>query len=113
MQEALLALTAADPSRKTGLENSGHRPDKAWVRRFAIRHNLVVRMIMEISKGRQFIGPEELALWQADAFTFLNSDPELAEALLDPSCIWNQDETSVQVSKLLWDKSIFIAARWE
>ena len=108
VQEALLALTAADPSRKTGLESSGHRPDKAWVRRFASRHNLVVRMTMEISKGRQFIRPEDIALWQADACTFLNSDPELAEALLDPSRIWNQDETSVQVCKWQWRNSVNI-----
>lgn len=55
------------------------------------------RKTLEISKGRQIITPEDLALWQADAYTFFSSDRALAAAMLDPARMWNQDESSVQV----------------
>lgn len=97
VQEVLLALITSDPSRKTGLEHCGQLPGKSWVRRFADRHNLVSRKTLEISKGRQIITPEDLALWQADAYTFFSSDRALAAAMLDPARMWNQDESSVQV----------------
>ena len=97
LQEVLLALVAADQSRKTGLEKVGQLPGKSWVREFARRHNLVVRQTLEISKGRQVVTPEEVAMWQGDAYAFFSSDPEMTAALLDPGRVWNQDESSVQV----------------
>ena len=55
------------------------------------------RACSEISKGRQVIRPEDLAHWQQDTWNFLSSKPELKEALLDPSRVWNQDETAVEL----------------
>ena len=52
---------------------------------------------MQISKGRQVISAEELALWQNDTWKTLSADPELLAALKDPSRNFNQDETSVQL----------------
>ena len=101
LQEVFVTIVQGNPERRTGLENCGQLPGMSWVRRFATRNNLVTRATMEISKGRQIITKEELALWQADALTFFSSDPKLAEAMLDPTRIWNQDESSVQVRVLI------------
>ena len=81
LQEILLAVTKSNPLRKTGLENSGQLPSRSWVQCFAERHNLVVCCTLGISKGRQVISPEELALWQQDTYTFFSSKPELMTAL--------------------------------
>ena len=43
------------------------------------------------------ISPEDLERWQQDTWTYLSSKPELLEALQDPDCLWNQDETSVEL----------------
>ena len=55
------------------------------------------RYTSEISKGRQVISPEELALWQQDTWNYHACKPELLEALLDSERVWNQDETSIQL----------------
>ena len=110
IQEILLRVTEANPGRKTGWEEVEQLPNRSWVRRFAERHNLVLRFGMiqkninvnfracsEISKGRQVIRPEDLAQWQQDTWAFLSSKLELKEALLDPDRVWNQDETAVEL----------------
>ena len=68
-----------------------------FVRRLADRNNLSLRRTAEISKGRQVLTEADLRLWQKDAVDYLWSKPELVEALQDPSRIFNQDETSVQI----------------
>ena len=107
----MLRVTDANPGRKTGWEELEQLPNRSWIRRFAERHNLVLRFGMvrkinlkiyfracsEISKGRQVIHPEDLAHWQQDTWDFLSSKPELKEALLDPDRVWNQDETAVEL----------------
>ena len=68
-----------------------------FVRRLADRNNLSLRRTAEISKGRQVLTEADLRLWQKDAVNYLWSKPELVETLQDPSRIFNQDETSVQI----------------
>ena len=77
---------------------------------------------MGISKGRQIVTPEELALWQGDAWKFFTADPELLAAiqvgnlsqllnltvLQDKTRVWNTDETTVQLGI---DKKIVLAKR--
>ena len=46
IQEILVGVTKANPGRKTGWEEVSHKPDRSWVRRFAARHNLVLRFYM-------------------------------------------------------------------
>ena len=70
LQEVFVTIVEGNPEQRTGLENCGQLPCMSWVQRFATRNNLVTRATMEISKGRQIITKEELALWQADALTF-------------------------------------------
>ena len=71
----MLRVTDTNPGRKTGWEEVEQLPNRSWIRRFAERHNLVLRFGMvrkinlkiyfracsEISKGRQVIHPEDLA----------------------------------------------------
>ena len=52
---------------------------------------------MKIFIGRQVLTRSDLQLWQKDAEQHLFSKPELAEAMQDPTRIFNQDETAVQV----------------
>ena len=47
--------------------------------------------------GRQVLTEVDLRLWQTDTFNFLSSKPELVKAMMDPSRIFNMDETSVEV----------------
>ena len=81
LQEVLLAVTRSNPERTTGLEKLGQLPDISYVRRFAERHQLVPRATMGISKGRQVVTQEELALWQGDSWSFFSANPELLAAL--------------------------------
>ena len=57
----------------------------------------MLRKTAEISKGRQGVSPENVAMWQKELFTFVSSKPELLEALQDPDMIANNDETAVEV----------------
>ena len=81
LRELLLALKRSNPDRITGLEKFGQLPSKIWVCRFAERHQLVPRATMGITKGRQVVSAEELAMWQGDAEKFFSSQPELLAAL--------------------------------
>ena len=81
LQEIFLAVKKSDPDRMTGLEECGQLPNPIWVRRFAERHQLVPRATMGISKGRQVVTAEEIALWQEDAYSFFSKNPDLLEAL--------------------------------
>ena len=67
------------------------------MQRFGAWYDLVLRKTAEISKGRQMVPPEDVAMWQKDLFTFVSSKPELLEALQDPDRIANNDETAVEV----------------
>ena len=97
IQEVLLAVTTSNPERVTGYEKSGQLPNMSYVRRLSEKYNLSLRRTAEISKGRQILSEADLRLWQKDTVEYLWSKPELAEALQDPSRIFNQDETSVQI----------------
>ena len=52
VQEILLAIKAANPTRNTGYEDTNQKPNRNFVRRFAERHNLSLRSSAEISKGK-------------------------------------------------------------
>ena len=56
-------------------------PSMSWARRFADRHDLVVHCTLSISKGRQIVSPEDIALWQRDTYGFFTSKPDLVIAL--------------------------------
>ena len=94
LQEVLLSLLAANPSRKTGLEQQNQLPHLSWVRRFAERNKLSLRKTSQISKGRAVISPADIKLWFADISSFLDGRPDLLAALQDPRRIFNQDETA-------------------
>jgi hypothetical protein len=58
----------------------------------------------------------DLRLWQTDTFNFLSSKAELVEAMMDPSRIFNMDETSVEVRIIYFnptfkDKSFQIGSK--
>ena len=52
VQEVLLAIKAANPTRITRYETSNQLPNRSFVRRFAERHNFSLRSSAEISKGK-------------------------------------------------------------
>ena len=97
LQELLLSLTAANPSRKTGLEEQGQLPSLPYVRRFAARNKLSLRKTSQISKGRAIISPADIQIWFADIGGFLDGRPDLLAALKDPRRVWNQDETACEL----------------
>ena len=80
-KEVFAALKKSNPERETGLENNREGALMFYIRRFAERHQLVLRSSMAISKGRQVVSSEELALWQSDAWRFFSQNPDLLAAL--------------------------------
>ena len=103
LQEALLSLKAANPSRATGFEEKGQMPDKSFARRFAKRHNLSLRKTSVISKARAVVSPKDIQYWFRDIGGFIESRPDGKEALLDPAQVFNQDETAVELG---------VSSRW-
>ena len=97
LQEVLLSLTAANPSRKTGLEDRNQLPSTSYVQRFAARIGLSLRKTSAISKGRAVISPVDIKLWFADISSFLDRRPDLLVALQDPRRVFNQDETACEL----------------
>ena len=65
-----VALKKSNPERETGLENNCEGALMSYIQRFAERNQLMIRSSMAISKGRQVVSAEELALWQSDAWRF-------------------------------------------
>jgi hypothetical protein len=44
---------------------------------------------------------EDLQLWQNETENFLFANPLLREAMMDPRRLFNQDETAIEVSKII------------
>ena len=97
IQEVLTSIVSKNPARITGMESTGQLPHPSWVRRFAGRHNLVLRKTSTISNGRAIISPLDIAMWFNDIQKYIFSHPDLQEALGDPRRVWNQDETAVEL----------------
>ena len=77
--------------------DKGHFPNRNFAYRFAKRHNLALRATMEISKGRQILSVDDLVAWQKDTEAGLIDKEEFKDCFKDPSRVFNQDETSIQV----------------
>ena len=97
LQEVFIGLKEANSSRMTGFETSNQLPHTNWVRRFAERNSICLRRTVEISKGRQILTSQDLDLWQQDTENYLLSNPVLAECFKDPSRLFNQDESSIEL----------------
>ena len=97
LQEVLLSLVAANPSRKTGLEDRNQLPHPSYVQRFVKRNGLSLRKTSQISKGRAVISPADIRLWFKDISSFLDGPPDLLAALQDPRRVFNQDETACEL----------------
>ena len=92
VQELLMGVVDANPERYVPWgdnEESPYRPPVAWVRRFLKRKNLKYRASMNINNARARVNREEVELWFKDVGQILFSDPELAEAMADPSRVFN------------------------
>ena len=97
IQEVLIAVTTSNPDRSSPYAESGHFPNRDFARALADRHNLTLRATMEISKGRQILGIDDLVSWQEDTEAGLINLDEFKDCFKDGNRIYNQDETSVQV----------------
>ena len=93
----MVQIKESNPDRITGYEKDGHLPNMSFVRRFAKRNNLTLRKTYEISKGRQVLSVSDIRLWQSDTKSFLFSTEELSEAMSDPTRVFNQDESSIEM----------------
>ena len=97
IQEVLVAVTSSNPERTSPYVDKGHFPNRNFAYRFAKRHNLALRATMEISKGRQILSVDDLVAWQKDTEAGLIDKEEFKDCFKDPSRVFNQDETSIQV----------------
>ena len=96
IQEVLVAVTS-NPLRTSPYADKGHFPHIGFARRLADRNNLTLRATMEISKGRQINGVDELVSWQMETEAGLVNLEKFKDCFKDGSRIFNQDETSIQV----------------
>ena len=88
IQELLLGVIDANPERYVPWGDNGdspYRPPVQWVRRFLKRNNLKYRSSMNINGARACVTREELELWFEDVRQILTANPELIEAMADPS----------------------------
>ena len=102
VQELLMAVVDANPERYVlwgDNPDSPYRPPEPWVRRFLQRHKLKYRSSMHINGARARVTREELELWFEDIKQILSSDPELVEAMSDPSRVfnWVSDDTLTSI----------------
>ena len=96
LQEVLQKLGNSNPDRVNIYEDQGYLPNMPFVRRFASRNNLALRMSLEISKGRQICSVSDLENWQADTQKYLLDNPRLADIFSNPSRMFNQDESAIE-----------------
>ena len=92
IQELLMGVVDANPERYVPWgdnPDSPYRPPDKWVRRFLRRQNLKYRSSMYINDARARVTREEVELWFEDVRQILSSDPELVEAMADPSRVFN------------------------
>ena len=99
IQESLIRLCEANPSRITTFEASNHLPDDKFVYNFATRNMLVLRSTMELSKARSMLSEKDVENWQKDTEIGLVFNPECADCWNDPKRILNQDEVGIQIGQ--------------
>ena len=99
MQDSLIAMIASNPARTSpwaevepGEEHLRHLPTENYVRYFLKRKGLVYRRSMPLSLRRAMQDPEDLAEWSKLTEEALFGDPVTAEAMRDPSRVFNMDE---------------------
>ena len=81
LQEALISLKPVSLSRMSGYKNSGQMPNMSFVKRFAERHNLMLRKSSVISKARAVASPRDIKLWFSDIDSFIAQRPDIREAM--------------------------------
>ena len=89
IQEVLIAVTTSNPQRTSPYADKGHFPNRDFVRRLADRNNLTLRATMEISKGRQILGIDDLVAWQIDTEAGLINVEKFKDCFKDGSRIYN------------------------
>ncbi|MEW8547694.1 MAG: hypothetical protein AB2693_29655 [Candidatus Thiodiazotropha sp.] len=71
-----------------------NKPGKDWLRGFFGRHSeLSLRTTLQLGKERAVISPDKIKRWFGDLEQFLDSEVKDQNLLLDPSRIYNADES--------------------
>ena len=96
IQWMIEGIQKVDPKRQFRWEEKNFRPSRKYIRCFMRRNNLVKRSTMGLHKGRAVITKEDLLRWFLEVGGRLFGDPELREAMADPSRMVNQDETALE-----------------
>ncbi len=69
-------------------------PGKSWYQCFANEHkDVMVRIAQGVSKPQVDVMKEELEHWFYGCTEYLGTVPGGIQALADPKCIWNVDES--------------------
>ena len=96
IQWMIQGIQKVDPKRQFRWEETNFRPTRKYIRNFMRRNNFVKRSTMGLHKGRAVITKEDLLRWFLEVGGRLFGDPELREAMADPSRMVNQDETALE-----------------
>ena len=99
LQTVLLAIHKAQPGRANIFEKENFLPSKNFVQSFTKRHKLSTVKSKEISHGRKQLKAADIEEWFAITECKFFSDPELQEAIQDPSRVFNTDETGVRMGQ--------------
>ena len=96
LQECLKELLEANPGRSSKFEDTDQLPNYDFCWRFVRRNNLVLRTTSELSKTRELLTEAEVRGWQE--LTYQNLVKENPEIWDDPRRLFNEDETSFELS---------------
>ena len=90
-EEVAYVLKAED--RATPFKDG--KPGRKWVSGFLKRNPELTRRVTQLASRQRFeVSEERLQEWYADVQTYFDMDEDLAQAIKDPSRIFNMDETA-------------------
>ena len=98
IQEVLITVRSLNPDRSSPYADNGHLTNKMFISRFVSQHGLTLWTTMEVSMRRQILTNCYLEKWKQYTKEGLFNSPKFSDCFLDVSHIFNQDETSLQVS---------------
>lgn len=98
IQEVLLEEVSIGIRRNIPEGFKNYYPTKKWLQGFMKRNNISFRSPESYSKSRGNVTKEDIKQWFSVTKEYLDSEPDLKEAINDPNRVFNIDETGARIS---------------
>ena len=100
IQDILIEEVSFGIRRKIPAGFKNNMPSRKWLTGFIKRNNISFRTPESYSKSRGNVTEEEIRQWFSDTKEYLDSHPELLEAVNDLKRVFNIDETGARLSPI-------------